>query len=281
MRDSEPLSVTDAADAIRTPWPAEAKLGVVLGSGLGQFVEAVEVQFRLPYASIPGFPVSTAIGHAGELVCGTLEGKPIALLRGRSHLYEGYSREQVTFGVRVLAELGVEALLLSCAAGGLNPLFEPGDLMLIRDHVDLLKTRGAGNRVRQAGTSARRGAATPRFGADRPMTDAKMNEHLAEIARAHQIRLREGTYVAVTGPNYETRTELRFLRTIADAVGMSTVPEITAAAEMGIPVAAIALITNSCRPDAPQETTGEQVLAIASSAELQFRTLVREYLSTV
>jgi purine-nucleoside phosphorylase len=254
-------------------------VGIILGSGLGGFVEALTVERRIPYSDLPGWPVSTAIGHAGRLVSGRLENVPLLVMQGRCHLYEGYSLDDVTFPVRVLHRLGVERLIVSCAAGGLHPRFSVGDLMLIRQHINLLRERSSV----ETGSDPEERSGVGTFPAPLPSSapyDDRFAQRLLEIARRQNVPLVRGTYVAVTGPNYETRAELRFLRQIADAVGMSTVPEATVAHDLGMRVCGLATITNLCRPDRPAETLvdAEHVIQAAAQAEPRFRALVREFL---
>lgn len=250
-----------AARSIRNRWKLRPKLGVVLGSGLGHCLNNLDIDCCIPYSEIPGLAMATAIGHAGELVLGHLGKTPVAVLRGRVHVYEGHSLDQVSSGVRLLHALGCEALILSCAAGGLNLKLSEGQLMLIDDHIDMQWLESTHDMV---GRGLQRAGTAPRS------TSQELNSRLLAAARSRGVSLAQGVYVAVSGPNYETRAEQRFLATIADAVGMSTVPEIVTANRMGLPVAAVAMITNICNPDQPEKTSGEEVVAVASRAAPQF-----------
>lgn len=211
-------------------------LGIVLGSGFGGVGSRVELVRRIPYAEIPGFPAAAVQGHTGELLLGKLAGVPVAVLSGRCHFYEGHSMENVTFAVRTLAALGVTDLLLTNAAGGINRRFRPGDLMALTDHINLM------------GVNPLRGPQSdglPRFVDMTRAYDAGLRDTLKRAAKARRISLKEGVYLAVSGPSYETPAEIRAFATLgADAVGMSTVPEAIAAVQCGLRVAGISCITN-------------------------------------
>lgn len=232
----------DAARLVKSKTSIQPDIGVVLGSGLGAFADSLLHSTRIPYAALPGFPVSTAIGHAGELVIGTLgaNGKQavdLAVMSGRFHLYEGYTAQQVTSGIRLFAELGVKRVVLTNAAGGINAEYARGALVLISDHINL------------QGTNPLVGANDSRLGPRFPdMTEPyslELRQHAHEIADELGIELHEGVYAAVLGPSYETPAEIRFLKTIgADLVGMSTVAETIAANHMGMEVLGISCVTN-------------------------------------
>lgn len=229
--------IQEATELVHKASPTKPVVGVVLGSGLGAFAERVASRVVLPYRSIPHFPVSGVAGHAGELVLGTLEGVPCAVMSGRVHYYEGYDMEEVTFPVRVLAALGVRAMLVTNAAGSVNPAFEPGNFMVITDHVNL------------TGANPLRGHNDERLGQRFPdMSDAYPlvgRRALHEAARAVGVALHEGVYAGLAGPSYETPAEIRMLQRLgADAVGMSTVAEVIVAAHARIKVAGLSVITN-------------------------------------
>ena len=234
-------------------------VGLVLGSGLGRFADSLKHSLRIPYSDIPGFPLSTAIGHAGELVIGMLDGdhtdSAIAVLSGRFHLYEGYSAKQVVSGIRLFHELGVSSVVLTCAAGGLSMQFAEGALVLISDHINL---QGANPLVGRNDD-----ALGPRFP---DMTEAysKSFRNLAKAtAEELAIPLHEGVYAAMLGPSYETPAEIRFLKTIgADLVGMSTVPETIAANHLGLKVLGIACVTNLAAGLGPGKLIHDEVLQI-------------------
>jgi purine-nucleoside phosphorylase len=249
-----------AADAVRARFGEPPHVAVVLGTGLGGLASHVANTVTIDYADIPGFPLSTVESHAGRLLCGTLSGKTVVAMQGRFHRYEGYALSQVTFPVRVLRALGARTLVVSNACGGMHPLWSPGDLMLIADHINLL------------GDNPLIGPNDERLGPRFPDMSAPYDERLRAIARAvaleRRITLREGVYVAVPGPNLETRAEYRFLRAVgADVVGMSTVPEVIVAVHGGMRVLGISIITDQCLPDALEPASVEKIIAVASRAE--------------
>jgi purine-nucleoside phosphorylase len=211
-------------------------IGVVLGSGLGAFADALEDAVAVPFGEIPHFPASTVVGHGGALVVGRSRGVPVAVMKGRVHFYEGYSLDQVVFPVRVLGRLGVEALVLTNAAGAINPAFAPGDLMVIEDHLNLLGNPLLGPNEEALG---------PRFPDMSEAYDRGLRDVAEAACRAASVRCHRGVYVALTGPSYETPAEIRMFRTLgADAVGMSTVPEVIAARHMGMRVVGLSCLTN-------------------------------------
>ena len=260
--------VDEAAAAIREETDARPRLGLILGTGLGKLAEQMETCARLSYDALPHFPVSTVESHDGRLLFGTLDGVEVVAMQGRFHLYEGYTPKQVTFPVRVLATLGVETLLISNAAGGMNPHFRRGDLMLITDHINL---QGA-NPL----TGPNVDAWGPRFPDMSEPYDRELRA-LAEAAALEEgLKLHQGVYVAVEGPNLETRAEYRFLRFIgADVVGMSTVPEVLVARHMGLRVLALSVITDECFPDALEPISIEDVMAAAAEAEPKLSRITR------
>ncbi len=242
-----------AVDAIRSRTNATPRVAVVLGSGLGAFADELTNRTEIPYADIRGWPVSTAVGHAGKLAIGKLDGLEVAVMAGRSHLYEGYSPVQVTMGVRVLHQLGVESIIFTNAAGGINLAYNQGALVLISDHINLQ----ASNPL----IGPNDDSLGPRFP---DMTDAYSAEYRAiahKVAGELGIPLAEGVYAAVSGPSYETPAEIRYLRTIgADLVGMSTVPEVIVANHMGMRVLAISCVTNMAAGILPQKISHLEVL---------------------
>ena len=259
--------VERAADAVRARFGERPDVAVILGTGLGGLAGHIARTVTIDYADIPGFPLSTVESHAGRLLCGTLSGKTVVAMQGRFHRYEGYSLSQVTFPVRVLRALGARTLVVSNACGGMHPLWAPGDLMLIADHINLL------------GDNPLIGPNDDRLGPRFPDMSAPYDERLRALARKvaleRGITLREGVYVAVPGPNLETRAEYRFLRGVgADVVGMSTVPEVIVAIHGGMRVLGISIITDQCLPDALEPASVEKIIAVASRAEPNLTTLV-------
>jgi purine-nucleoside phosphorylase len=257
-----------ATQVVRERFDGQPTVGLILGTGLGQLAREIEVDVSISYGEIPGFPLSTVESHEGRLLCGTLGGKTVVAMQGRFHLYEGYTAQQVTLPVRVLRALGADALIVSNACGGMNPLWNPGDLMLIADHINLL-----GDNPLIGPNDERLG---PRFPDMSQPYDPGLRALAREVALHEKILLREGVYVAVPGPNLETRAEYRFLRAIgADVVGMSTVPEVIVAVHGGMRVLGISIITDRCLPDALEPATVEQIIAVANSAEPKLTALVR------
>jgi purine-nucleoside phosphorylase len=259
--------VTEAATAIAARWAARPAVGIILGSGLGGVTGAITEPVTIPYDAIPHFAKSTAHGHAGQLVCGLLEGVPVMVMEGRQHAYEGYPLAQITFPVRVLKRLGAGLLVVTNACGGLNPQYRTGDLMVIDDHINLMNDNPLiGINDERLG---------PRFpDMSAPYTPGLVDLAL-EVARRENFACHRGVYVAVTGPNLETRAEYRFLRGIgADVVGMSTVPEVLVAVHAGLEVLGISVITDMCLPDALEVATVEKILAVARGAEPKLRALV-------
>ncbi len=260
-------SVERAAAAVRSRFSATPDLAIILGTGLGGLGRQIQVETVIEYADIPGFPASTVESHAGRLLCGTLGGKTVVAMQGRFHRYEGYSLQQVTFPVRVFKALGAGTLVVSNACGGMHPLWQAGDLMLIADHINLL-----GDNPLIGPNDDRLG---PRFPDMSEPYDASLRQVAREEARRLAITLREGVYVAVTGPCLETRAEYRFLRTIgADVVGMSTVPEVIVAVHAGLRVLGVSIITDMCLPDALQPASVEHIIAVAQEAEPRLTALL-------
>lgn len=247
---------------------AGPQMAVVLGSGLGGFTEGLEVSREIPYADIPHFPVSTVEGHHGRLLFATLGGKPLIVLAGRFHFYEGYSAEEVVFPIRVLRLLGVRVLLLSNAAGGTHPDFRVGDLMLIRDHISFA--------VRNPLLGPNDGRLGPRFPDMSEPYARRLREQAHSIARSQGVHLHEGVYFGVTGPTFETRAEYRLIRILGgDAVGMSTVQEVIAAVHCGMEVVAVSVITDIGIREEENTITHEEVLEAAAAAEPKLTALFR------
>ncbi|MDP6558201.1 MAG: purine-nucleoside phosphorylase [Pirellulaceae bacterium] len=254
------------ANVIRQQCCVRPRVAIVLGTGLGDLANHIAADFVLPYDQLESFPLSTALGHQGQFVCGHLAGVPVIAMRGRCHLYEGYSYDQVTHPVRVMRELGATTLIVSNASGGMNPQFKSGDLMAIEGHVNLMGRHGIA-RTRAVGQPI--GGRTN----DSPY-DSSLIDWAQSVARRENVVCHRGVYVAVSGPNYETRAEYRFFRKIGDAVGMSTVPEALTAAACGMSVLALSTITNVAKPDAPQLVDANDVVDIAEHAEPRLRKIV-------
>ena len=235
------------------------EVGVILGTGLGGLAKEIQTDAVIPYTDIPGFVSSTVEFHEGRLILGTLSGRAVVAMLGRFHYYEGYSMREITFPIRVMRSLGASILIISNAAGGLNPDFSKGDLVLIRDHINLLGDNPLiGVNEQEFG---------PRFpDMSRPYSPF-LNEKLEAIAAREKISLHKGVYAAVAGPNLETRAEYRFFANFADAVGMSTVPEVIVANHVDLPCAAVSVLTDECDPDNLLPARIEDILEIAGKAE--------------
>jgi purine-nucleoside phosphorylase len=256
-----------AADVVRRSTSMTPEVGLILGTGLGGLAREIAIEAAVPYADIPGFPLSTVESHAGRLLLGRLGGRPVVAMEGRFHRYEGYDLQQVTFPVRVMHALGARTLIVSNACGGMNPLWAPGDVVLLSDHINLL------------GDNPLVGPNDDRLGPRFPDMSAPYDPELRALARATALELgivlREGVYVAVPGPNLETRAEYRMLRTLgADVVGMSTVPEVIVANHQGMRTLGISIITDQCLPDALEPADIGRIIATAARAEPALTRLV-------
>lgn len=250
--------IQETADFLGSKLKTPPRIGMITGTGLGGLTETIDVELRLSYEEVPNFPKSTIMGHKGSLVSGILGEKSLLAMEGRFHLYEGYSLQEVTFPVRVMSRLGIKVLLISSAAGGLNPNFGRGDLMLVTDHINL------------TGRNPLIGPNFEEFGPRFPDMSQAYDPEFIEIARNEALKsgtlLREGIYVGITGPSLETRSETRFLRQIgADAVGMSTVPEVIVGVHSGLRILAVVVITNVNLPDCMQKTSVEEVISTAET----------------
>ncbi|MFM1931723.1 MAG: hypothetical protein RL226_1026 [Bacteroidota bacterium] len=251
----------EAVAFLRQRGITEPEVGIVLGTGLGNLASRIEVIKELSYNVIPNFPIATVEFHFGKLIYGTLAGKKVVAFQGRFHYYEGYSMDQVVMPVRIMKLLGVKYALLSNAAGSLNPSMKKGSLMLIDDHINLQPENPLrGPNEEELG---------PRFPDMSAPYNQELNSHIERIAQAKNIHIGRGVYVSVQGPNLETRAEYRFLRTIgADAVGMSTVPEVIACNHMGLPCAAISVLTDECNPDHLEPVNIEEIIQVAGKTEV-------------
>jgi purine-nucleoside phosphorylase len=260
--------VERAAQAVRDHTSLVPEGGIILGTGLGGLAQEIEVDSSISYQEIPGFPLSTVESHAGRLILGRLGKRRVVAMQGRFHRYEGYSLPEVTFPVRVLHALGATTLVVSNACGGMNPLWAPGELVLISDHINLL------------GDNPLIGANDERLGPRFPDMSAPYDPELRALARTAALELgivlREGIYVAVPGPNLETRAEYRMLRTIgADVVGMSTVPEVIVAQHAGLRTLGFSIITDQCLPDALEPADIGRIITTAAQAEPSLTRLIR------
>ncbi|MEZ0336502.1 MAG: purine-nucleoside phosphorylase [Gemmatimonadales bacterium] len=269
MTSAPPLrdQVQAAAEVIARRTRGTPEVAIILGTGLGGLAGEIDVQAEIPYGDIPGFPLSTVETHAGKLLFGRLGGRTVVAMQGRFHRYEGYDLRQVTFPVRVMHALGAGTLIVSNACGGMHPLWSPGDLVLLSDHINLL------------GDNALVGRNDDRLGPRFPDMSAPYDPMLRELARRTALELglvlREGVYVAVPGPNLETRAEYRMLRAVgADVVGMSTVPEVIVAVHEGMRVVGISIITDQCLPDALEPAEIGRIIATAGRAEPQLTRLI-------
>ena len=262
----------EAVDSIRARVSVPPEVGIVLGTGLGALAQEIDVEQEIPYEEIPHFVPSTVESHTGKLLVGTLEGRRVIAMQGRLHLYEGYRAWQVVFPVRAMSMLGARTLVVSNASGGMNPLWTPGDLMLIADHISLLPDNPlSGPNLDVLG---------PRFPDMSAAYDPGLQRLAQEVALERAIPLRRGVYVAVPGPNLETAAEYRMLRAMgADVVGMSTVPEVIAAVHAGMRVLGLSVITDACLPDALHPTSLQEILETARGAEPMLSGVVRGVLA--
>lgn len=267
-------ALQETTDFLRSRGFEDPEIGIILGTGLGKLVDELEIISEVSYNHIPGFPTATVEFHKGKLIFGKLDDKKVVVMQGRFHIYEGYTLWDVTFPVRVMKRLGIKKLLISNAAGAINPEFKKGEIMLIDDHINLqggspLAFRG----VEQLGT---------RFTDMSAPYDQESGRIMQEIARQHNITLRKGVYASVVGPQLETRAEYRYLRIIgADAVGMSTVPEVIVANHLGIPIAAVSVLTDEGNPDDLQPVDIQDIIEASGKAEPQMIILFRELIKRI
>jgi purine-nucleoside phosphorylase len=264
--------IQESADWLRKNGVAGAAVGIVLGTGLNRLGQLISVEKTIPYAEIPHFPLSTVTSHSGNLLYGTLEGQSVVAMQGRFHFYEGYSMEQVVFPIRVMKLLGVETLLLSNASGAINLDWKKGELMILEDHINLQPAHPLiGANLEQLGT---------RFPDMSEPYDHHLQQLLEDIAIENDLVIRKGTYVSVSGPNIETRAEYRFLRRLgADAVGMSTVPEVIASRHAGMRCAAISVLTDECDPDNLHPVALEDIIAVAEKADEKLAILFKNLIA--
>jgi len=259
--------IQQSVHVIRAKWHKSPRVGIILGTGLGDLAREIKDPVALPYEAIPHFPTSTATSHAGQLVCGSLGSVDVVAMEGRFHAYEGYSHEQITFPTRVMKALGADTLIVSNACGGMNPHYRHGDIMVIDDHINMMGDNPL--------IGVNDNTLGPRFPDMSAPYDARLIDCALEIARRENFVAHRGVYVAVTGPNLETRAEYRFLRQIgADVVGMSTVPEVIVAVHSSMRVLGLSAVTDMCLPDALVPATIDHILAAAASAAPKLRAIV-------
>lgn len=269
--------IDEAADAIRSRTSFKPRVGLILGSGLNALADSVQNADFIPYADLPNWPRSTVHGHAGRLVIGELEGQPVLVMQGRVHFYEGYSMSQVTLPVRVMVRLGLEMMIVTNAAGGINPDFAPGDVMLITDNLNLVGMSGAnplmGPNIDELG---------PRFPDMSRAYDPELMEKARKVAMESKVSLREGVYCGLSGPSFESPADLRFLRMAgADSVGMSTVPEVIVARHGGLRVLGFSGISNKANLDGSTLTTHEEVIEAGKVITPKIETIVRGVLRSL
>jgi purine-nucleoside phosphorylase len=261
--------IEETLEVIKKSTKDNYSVGIILGTGLGGLVKEIKIEHEIDYATLPHFPLSTVESHKGKLIFGTIGEKKVVAMQGRFHYYEGYSMQQIVYPVRVMKYLGVETLLVSNACGGMNPLFKRGDVMLMVDHINLLGDNPLiGKNYDELG---------PRFPDMSEPYSLDLIGLAEEIAIENKVKLQKGVYVAVPGPNLETKAEYRFLRGIgADVVGMSTIPEDIAANHMGMKVLGISIITDECFPDALKPVNVEEIIATAMEAEPKMTLIMKE-----
>jgi len=264
--------INEAVQFIQSKYPTRPFAGIVLGSGLGSFVNEIEVECEIPYSNIPHFPLSTVKGHTGKLIFGNLSGKKVVAMAGRFHYYEGYSTSEVVFPIRVLKFLGIENLVLSNAAGGINQTYKVGDLMIILDHISMLTINPLLGKNEEA--------LGERFPDMSEPYKHVLIKAAKQIAQENNIELKEGVYAGVTGPTFETRAEYKMLNILgADAVGMSTVQEVIAAVHLGLPVFAMSVITDIGIREEANTITHEEVLQAAKDAEPKLALIFKQLIA--
>ncbi|MFP4416922.1 MAG: purine-nucleoside phosphorylase [Fibrobacterota bacterium] len=266
--------IQETVGFIRGKYSGDIDVAIILGTGLGRLADAIDKEVEISYEEIPHFPVSTVEAHAGKLIFGTLSGKTVMAMQGRFHYYEGYSMQQIAFPIRVMKFLDIKTLIVSNAAGGINPQFPPGTIMAITDHINLL------------GDNPLIGPNDNRIGSRFPDMSEPYSEELLGIARnlalENKLPLERGVYASMSGPCLETKAEYRMLKTLgADAIGMSTVPEVIAAVHAGIRVLGLSVITDSCLPDALKPTDIKEIIAVANKAEPKLVTLIQKVLQAL
>lgn len=252
--------IQESLKFIESKTSIKPEIGIILGTGLGRLADSIDTDVSLPYETVPHFPLSTVEAHAGKLILGTMKGKSVVAMQGRFHYYEGYTMQQIVYPIRVMKFLGVQTLIVSNACGGINPLFVPGTIMAITDHINLL------------GDNPLIGPNDPRIGPRFPDMSEPYSKELLELAMKvalqNGIRLEQGVYASMSGPSLETRAEYRMLKTLgADVIGMSTVPEVIAAVHAGIRVLGLSVVTDACLPDALEPADIKKIIAVADKTE--------------
>jgi purine-nucleoside phosphorylase len=266
--------INETLDVIKKITTEEYPFGIILGTGLGGLVKEIDVQHEIEYEDLPHFPLSTVESHHGKLIFGKIGDKNVVAMQGRFHFYEGYSMKQITYPVRVMKFLGVKTLLVSNACGGMNRIYTRGDIMLMVDHINLLGDNPLiGTNEKELG---------PRFPDMSEPYDLELIKVAEEVALENKIKVQKGVYVAVPGPNLETKAEYRFLRTIgADVVGMSTIPENIVANHMGIKVLGISIVTDECFPDSLKPVNVEEIISTAMKAEPKMTLIMKEVVKRI
>ncbi len=266
--------INETLEVIRKKTQEDYETGIILGTGLGGLVKDIDVEHEIEYEEIPHFPLSTVESHHGKLIFGKIAGKNVVAMQGRFHYYEGYTMKQITYPVRVMKYLGVKNLLVSNACGGMNPLYRRGDLMLMVDHINLL-----GDNPLIGPNEDKLG---PRFPDMSEPYSLELIAKAEKVALENKIKVHKGVYVAVTGPNLETRAEYRFLRNLgADVVGMSTIPENIVAVHMGIKVLGMSIITDECFPESLQPVNVEEIIEAAMKAEPKMTLIMKEVIKSL
>lgn len=261
--------INETVNVIKQKTKEEYSIGIILGTGLGGLVKDIEIEHEFDYADLPHFPLSTVESHQGKLIFGKIHGKNVVAMQGRFHYYEGYTMQQITYPVRVMKFLGVKTLLVSNACGGMNPYYRRGDVMIMADHINMLGDNPLiGKNENDLG---------PRFPDMSEPYDLELIKLAEQAALENKIKVQKGVYVAVPGPNLETRAEYRFLRAIgADVVGMSTIPEDIVAVHMGIKVLGMSIITDECFPESLRAVDVEEIIATAMEAEPKMTTILKD-----
>ncbi len=266
--------INETLEVVRKHTTKEYPVGIILGTGLGGLIKEVEIETSIDYSELPHFPLSTVESHNGKLIFGKINGKNVVAMQGRFHYYEGYSMQQITYPVRLMKMLGVKYLLVSNACGGMNPIYRRGDIMIMSDHINLLGDNPLiGKNEEEFG---------PRFPDMSEPYDHKLISLAEQVALENKIKVQKGVYVAVPGPNLETKAEYRFLRAIgADVVGMSTIPEDIVAVHQGMKVLGFSIITDECFPDSLKPAVLEEIIAAAEEAEPKMTLIMKEVIKRI